>query len=1150
MAKPNITWSQFAVCNDHPTKAFEDMCRRLFTTEFLKGEILPHSDSNNPGVEVLPIWEPEIEDGQQRKKISFQCKYSETSANAYSEFQRSASTTAETYKGKLDLVYLFCNKTLNTTSKAYQKIVSIHKEAGIETKPISNDELLDIVAKYPIIAEYYFQPRKMALTMPGLRPSLDQLLLETWKEHRSFKLMYTDDIERKLFPGIQDSHQFEALGKRKNDEIESPVWFIIRESWREKGNHPIMIQGKGGIGKTVTLFSLTSMAKDTIPAPAVYVPMFELINKDGKVVTLSEYFLVSDSFGSLTKEQRDGICDLARQPWEDGPSLLVLLDGFNEVPHDRRWDVLRMLREWSKANKGAQLIAVSRPMDNLSMESAFGDSTIAVTLSELSKDSVAQYLEGLQGEGVRLPPSDSPIWKTIVYPLFLSLYIKTERLKDQHPWMDYPLRVLDAAGPGSIIWNYLQREMLRQEDEEWILRYALASEYIVPELAYHMLKKNDYIISQSEAISVIRRIVSEMNLERMPNHLKKLFSYWKELHYATEPPDFLKSIPWPEFLLGETGLLYPYRSRSKKNDHSEEKHYEFLHQNFRDCLAGIYLVNQAEMAEDDEFPKVWRNGQSHLVLDYTAELMDVETADQLWETNRKKQQYDQPGYVKDNTATSALLELQTRRADGKPSPLNFSGMDLRGLSLTRYMAQGGKDLQLFQKARLTKKTKLDHATFQSEGHSKSITCMIVLSKGWVVSGSMDGTLRVWDPTTGQCLQTLEWNNICVNCVSVLLDGHVASGSWDNILRVWDITTGQCLQALEIHMSQIRCLATLPNGRVVIGSGDDTLRVLDSATGQCIQVLKGNEWCLTCLSVFLDGRVVSGSADDTLRVWDAASGECLQILKGHSSMVTCVAVLPDGRVVSGSHDNTLRVWNVATGQCLQTLKGHMGWINCVAVFPDGRVVSGSADRTLRVWDPATGECLQLLKSQTNWINCLAILPDGRVISGSDDATLRVWDVDTGICLQTLKKYSISIANLDMTLNRRAVICLNDNSKRKWNAAEGRLQQNLLEELPDEISCWTEFNYSVTLLSEYNRKTLMVEDRDAKNRESHFVDTFNITEVDVSRMDFSQAILTEGLAKQLWYNGATISQEDYYRWVRPRKHEKEQSENEQSENEQSD
>ena len=110
---PNLTWSQFAVCNDDATGAFEDMARRLFSLEFLENATIPHSDHNTPGVEVLPILEPPHFDGSRRRKISFQAKYFENNIS-YSKIKESMNQAIKHYGGELDLIYLFCNKTLTT----------------------------------------------------------------------------------------------------------------------------------------------------------------------------------------------------------------------------------------------------------------------------------------------------------------------------------------------------------------------------------------------------------------------------------------------------------------------------------------------------------------------------------------------------------------------------------------------------------------------------------------------------------------------------------------------------------------------------------------------------------------------------------------------------------------------------------------------------------------------------------------------------------------------------------------------------------------------------------------------------------------------------------------------------------------------------
>src|SRR5688572_27504830 len=48
-----------------------------------------------------------------------------------------------------------------------------------------------------------------------------------------------------------------------------------------------------------------------------------------------------------------------------------------------------------------------------------------------------------------------------------------------------------------------------------------------------------------------------------------------------------------------------------------------------------------------------------------------------------------------------------------------------------------------------------------------------------------------------CLQTLEGHNGSVRSVVFSADGqHLASGSDDNTVKIWDPTTGGCLQTLE------------------------------------------------------------------------------------------------------------------------------------------------------------------------------------------------------------------------------------------------------------------------------------------------------------------------------------------------------------------
>ena len=114
---PNINWPTFAYCNENPTNSFESMTRRLFTCHFLKNQQLPHTEHNTPGIEVAPILEPPHADGTPQRRISFQSKYFDQESVDYGKIQDSARKAVKYYAGKLDAIYLFCNKTITTTTK-------------------------------------------------------------------------------------------------------------------------------------------------------------------------------------------------------------------------------------------------------------------------------------------------------------------------------------------------------------------------------------------------------------------------------------------------------------------------------------------------------------------------------------------------------------------------------------------------------------------------------------------------------------------------------------------------------------------------------------------------------------------------------------------------------------------------------------------------------------------------------------------------------------------------------------------------------------------------------------------------------------------------------------------------------------------------
>ena len=130
------------------------------------------------------------------------------------------------------------------------------------------------------------------------------------------------------------------------------------------------------------------------------------------------------------------------------------------------------------------------------------------------------------------------------------------------------------------------------------------------------------------------------------------------------------------------------------------------------------------------------------------------------------------------------------------------------------------------------------------GHTGEVTAMAtaVLPGGRpvAVTGSYDGTVRVWDLTTGTPTGdplTGHTGPVMAVAPAVLPGGRpvAVTGSADATVRVWDLATGAPAgDPLTGHTGSVTAVATavLPGGRpvAVTGSDDATVRVWDLATG--------------------------------------------------------------------------------------------------------------------------------------------------------------------------------------------------------------------------------------------------------------------------------------------------------------------------------
>jgi len=267
----------------------------------------------------------------------------------------------------------------------------------------------------------------------------------------------------------------------------------------------------------------------------------------------------------------------------------------------------------------------------------------------------------------------------------------------------------------------------------------------------------------------------------------------------------------------------------------------------------------------------------------------------------------------------------------------------------------------------------------------------------VLTGSRDGTLRLWCLKKGECIGVMKGHSDHVRCMSVSWSAQRAvSGSVDNTLRLWNLKTCTCIREFTGGLIDDEgILGASANGAAVdpgspsvasetsLVSGASLMSPTPIHAGLCVAMDTAAKQCL------------SPAIDHTLRLWNLDNGACLAKLPGHSDTIWCVvADWQEGRALTGSHDCSLRLWDLKGKSCTQVFEGHTKTVVCVAAdWKAQRFLSGSNDNTMRLWNLSTGECLREISADRvrcicmDWINM-------RAVTGGDPVSLRLWDLASG------------------------------------------------------------------------------------------------------------------------------------------------------------
>jgi WD40 repeat protein/serine/threonine protein kinase len=307
--------------------------------------------------------------------------------------------------------------------------------------------------------------------------------------------------------------------------------------------------------------------------------------------------------------------------------------------------------------------------------------------------------------------------------------------------------------------------------------------------------------------------------------------------------------------------------------------------------------------------------------------------------------------------------------------------------------------------------RVDRMTLTSPSGSGPPTALAVSPDGArVVTGHPDGTLAVWDRSTGQLLGSVKAHPVGVAHAAFAAGGKVlVTAGAEPVVRTWAVEADGAVKPglpLPALPEPVTCLAAAADGTAVfVGSAKGTCLGWDPTGGRpplTWRATAGER--VVALAVSPDGRTVAtASPTGPVRLWSAATAAPDRDIRAAAG-ATALAFIPAPTgfisvgapawwlAAAGRDDGTIRVLD-RDGREIHALTGHSEPILSLATSPDGKsLASGGQDAGVCVWDLETGGLKTVLRGHTKPVRGVRFVPDGSTLcTASDDGQVKAWDL---------------------------------------------------------------------------------------------------------------------------------------------------------------
>jgi len=308
-----------------------------------------------------------------------------------------------------------------------------------------------------------------------------------------------------------------------------------------------------------------------------------------------------------------------------------------------------------------------------------------------------------------------------------------------------------------------------------------------------------------------------------------------------------------------------------------------------------------------------------------------------------------------------------------------------------------------------------------EGHRGEVRGLVVLGNEQVVSGSVDGELRTFDPYW-QSARDMIHEPKGVKVLFVAEDPHgadaIAVDADGGILRERSEEAPSAAKSFQAA-GGAWAHGALCGERVALVGSNRLISLFDLESGELARELEGHDGEVLALASDAEGdSLLSGARDRMAILWSGlnANGEERRWVIDHSRAVVGVALAADGgslaTVDSGNH---MTLWDVAGRRELGRWKvSGLGGVSALALAPDGQQLAVALKQTVRIYKVGEVAPVAEFGPHRSDVQALVYSHDGRrLVSGDAEGALNIWDVGGAEGLIELAGHGAGITSIRFT-----------------------------------------------------------------------------------------------------------------------------------------